>query len=621
MNDEIISQIYSVKSSTIGDIKGLLHDIKHHKTHSLESRIRELEGELKKIKKSKRYGLVWEDKPEDVVERCKSELPLLKEVASRRITKTDDDLHHILIQWDNYHALSTLAYTHAGKIDVIYIDPPYNTGNEDFRYCDNRIVKEDDYWNFVSIDDPYRHTKWVSFMNRRLKLAKKLLSERWVIFISIDDNEIAQLKLLCDEIIWVDNFIWNFVINSTPNARDYWHIWKMHEYCLFYSKNYLKTETNLIDEVDKKFTYNDEIGGYNIHPLYNSNESFTNENRPNLFYPFYVNPVGNWDDRFHEISIDKKDWWIEVFPPKSVKNGIQFVWRWWKEKSQNNLNLEIIWYAVNDKEFRIVQKMRHSSKLIRSLLSDKNYTSRKWTAEVEKIFWKKLFSFPKSVWLIKHFLKSWSHKNSIILDFFAGSGTTGHAVLELNKEDGGRRQFILCTNNENQIAEEVTYPRIRNVIEGYADVEGIPANLRYYKTEFIEVEKSLDDLRYKFMWLCDELLCIKENTFEEIKLKWSATSFLPLGENWMREAEENWENWWELKLYKNSQKYMAILYDIHHFEECIKLLRTLEKPVKVYVFSLAREIYEEELSYIWNHIEVANIPDDILETYKKIFQF
>ena len=98
MNDEIISQIYSVKSSTIGDIKGLLHDIKHHKTHSLESRIRELEGELKKIKKSKRYGLVWEDKPEDVVERCKSELPLLKEVASRRITKTDDDLHHILIQ-------------------------------------------------------------------------------------------------------------------------------------------------------------------------------------------------------------------------------------------------------------------------------------------------------------------------------------------------------------------------------------------------------------------------------------------------------------------------------------------------------------------------------------------
>ncbi len=162
----------------------------------LLTRIQELETELKKVKKQKRYGLVWEDKPEDVVERCKRELPVLEEDISRRIEASEDDLTHILIEGDNYHALSVLAYTHEKKVDVIYIDPPYNTGNKDFTYNDNYVDKE----------DSFRHSKWLSFMSKRLEIAKTLLKDTGVIFISIDDNEQSQLKLLCDD-IFVDNFV------------------------------------------------------------------------------------------------------------------------------------------------------------------------------------------------------------------------------------------------------------------------------------------------------------------------------------------------------------------------------------------------------------------------------
>lgn len=150
------------------------------------------------LRKQKRYGLVWEDKPEDVEERLREELPVLVEDASKAIISPDGDApNHILIEGDNLEALTTLAYTHEGKIDVIYIDPPYNTGNNDFVYNDR----------FVDKEDSYRHSKWLSFINKRLRIAKQLLSDKGVIFISIDDNEQAQLKLLCDEILGVENFI------------------------------------------------------------------------------------------------------------------------------------------------------------------------------------------------------------------------------------------------------------------------------------------------------------------------------------------------------------------------------------------------------------------------------
>src|SRR5574344_982155 len=153
---------------------------------------------LELLNKQKKYGLVWEEKPEDVEERLRDSLPVFKEVKERAILSDSPDApNHILIEGDNLEALTALSYTHEGKIDVIYIDPPYNTGNKDFIYNDS----------YVDSEDGYLHSKWLSFMHKRLKIAKSLLSSEGVIFISIDDNEQAQLKLLCDEIFGGDKFV------------------------------------------------------------------------------------------------------------------------------------------------------------------------------------------------------------------------------------------------------------------------------------------------------------------------------------------------------------------------------------------------------------------------------
>ena len=342
--------------------------------------------------------------------------------------------------------------------------------------------------------DLFRHSKWCSFITKRLEISRNLLSDSGVILISIDDNEMNNLKNICDSIYGYNNNLGILIVKSTPNARDYGFVGKMHEYILFYSKNKEKVKTNLMPVLDKLFKYSDEKGGFNIHPLYNSNEAFTNKNRPNLYYPFYLNlakQIGN----FFEISLKKQENWIEIYPPKSIKNGVQFVWRWGKEKSQENHNKEITGYKVSDGEYRIVQKMRHDEKLIRSILDDSEYTSRKGTAEIETIFNAKAFSFPKPLKLIRDILFMASHNRSTILDFFAGSGTTGHAVLKLNAEDGGQRKFILCTNNENNICRDVTYERLKTVITGkrkdgtkYSD--GLKGSLKYFKVDFVPVAEK-----------------------------------------------------------------------------------------------------------------------------------
>src|SRR3990167_6987271 len=160
----------------------------------------QLVDEVARLRKRKKYGLVWEDKPEDVVEQCKTELPVLKEVKNKAIAKDKNGPVNILIEGDNYHALSVLNYTHKGKVDVIYIDQPYNTGSDGFKYKDKRILKEYPDGTEVPTDHPLRHSYWLSFMKKRLELSKDLLNEDGTIFISIDDNEHAQLRMLCNEI-------------------------------------------------------------------------------------------------------------------------------------------------------------------------------------------------------------------------------------------------------------------------------------------------------------------------------------------------------------------------------------------------------------------------------------
>lgn len=331
---------------------------------------------------------------------------------------------------------------------MIYIDPPYNTGN-DFVYNDNFLCGIDNYKEQTNQElksNPETngrfHTDWLNMMYPRLILAKNLLREDGVIFISIDDNEFDNLKKITDEIFGENNYLGTFVINSTPNARDYGHIGKMHEFCLFYGKNSISTITNMLPEEGKTYKYSDEISGFNIHPLYNSNEAFTDKNRPNLYYPFYVYLDKPVSKEFYEIGLEKRENSIEVYPPKSLKNNVQFVWRWGKEKAQTYMNKEIIGYKLGD-EYRIVQKMRHDKKIIRSLLLDKKYSSRRGTAEVEKILGEKIFSFPKPMELLHDFIKIGTNKNDIILDFFSGSATTAHATMQINYEDNLKRKYIM----------------------------------------------------------------------------------------------------------------------------------------------------------------------------------
>lgn len=366
---------------------------------------------------------------------------------------------NIYISGDNLDGLKHLLHSYQKKIKCIYIDPPYNTGSDGFVYNDSFNYTSEELQEKLSIGEKEAqrildltkrgsasHSAWLMFMYPRLLLARDLMTDDGVIFISIDDNEQANLKLLCDDIFGEENFQGQFVVNATPNARDYGHIGKMHEFVLFYAKNEVLTETFEIEIKEKTFKFYDSLGGYNIHPLYNSNEKFHVGNRRNLYYPFYVNPQKS-SDGFHEISLEKNNDWIEVFPPLSEKNKVQFVWRWGKEKSMENLNLEIVGYITNEGNVRIVQKMRHTTKLIRSVLEDKDYTSRRGTAEVEELFSNKMFDFPKPVNLIKLFLNISTKEDQIILDFFSGSATTAHAVMQLNAEDAstgsaGQRKFI-----------------------------------------------------------------------------------------------------------------------------------------------------------------------------------
>lgn len=401
------------------------------------------------------YGLDWLGKSYARLLASDPSTTLLNADETHNSKPENANSENLLIKGDNLEVLKHLANAYYEKIKMIYIDPPYNTGSDGFVYNDTRKFTVKELQNLIGIDEEKAkrildftqsksnsHSAWLTFMYPRLYIAKQLLKEDGVIFISIDDNEVAQLRLLMDEVFGEENFVGQFVINSTPNARDYGHIGKMHEYALFYAKNYNLTETFLIPEEDKIFKYSDEMGGFNIHPLYNSNIAFTNLNRPNLYYPFYLYINEKYND-FYKIGLNKKDNSIEILPPKSLKDKIQFVWRWGKEKAEKNLNSEIIGYKTNEGEYRIVQKMRHSEKLIRSLLLDKENTSRRGTSELEELFKNKLFDFPKPLNLIKTFTQISTKDSDLILDFFAGSGTTGDAVMQLNAEDGGNRKFIL----------------------------------------------------------------------------------------------------------------------------------------------------------------------------------
>jgi adenine-specific DNA-methyltransferase len=560
----------------------------------LFARIKELEEVVTKLKSRKKYGLVWEDKPEDVVLECEKKIPVLKEIKNRKIVTSENSPTNLLIEGDNYHALSVLNYTHKGKIDVIYIDPPYNTGNKDFIYNDDYVDKE----------DSFRHSKWLSFMEKRLKLAKELLKDSGVIFISIDDNEQAQLKLLCDSVFGEHNFIANLVWENKEGGggSDSTHFKIKHEYILVYGlKKDLAVIKNLKIENDNGYTFEDSYleirGRYKLIKL----NSFSIQYSKSLDYPIVL-PNG-----------EKK------LPSEGSKKGC---WRWSETKFVWGLKNDFIVFKNNniytkqyfncDNEGNLIERSKTPLAVISS------YSSTMATKQLESIFNEKVFNYSKPFLLIKDLINFSDNTNSIVLDFMAGSGTTGHAVMELNKEDGGNRQFILCTNNENNICEEVTYERLKRVIKGYENkkgdkVEGLGGNLEYLKCDFIDKTRHTDNMKMRLMRACSEMLCLKENTFELIKeIKDGETLMYRLYKGIKIHEDGN-----------NKEHIVGIYYDLDdsYLDDMRSDLKNYESSYKTaYIFSL-RNVSDFIDDYRkWKGIQIEEVPQKILEIYESIYK-
>ena len=552
--------------------------------YELAKKINELEGltndeksELIKLLRSqKKYGLVWEDKPEDAEQRMVNEQPVLVEVPERAILSDDAEApNHILIEGDNLEALTALSYTHAGKIDVIYIDPPYNTGNKDFSYNDT----------FIDRENGYRHSMWLSFMDKRLEISQNLLSSRGTIFISIDDNELSQLKLLCDEIFGERNFIACPVRRRRKSQANLSkNISTIHEYVLIYRKN-IEHELNKVEanlDLDSfKNPDNDPRGPYTTMPC---------TNRGGTKYSV-VTPTGN-------VIEDEWRFKKQTYDQLFEDNRIVFP-RGGKGKPRYKLFLS--------------EKQRGG--VIPNSWWDELESNQEGAALLKQILGEDAFSNPKPVGLITFIEKLSTLKDSTILDFFAGSGTTLHATMQLNAEDGGHRRCILATNNENGICENVTYERNRRVIQGYTTPKGekVPGltrnNLRYYKTKFVPRDKSPKNLR-NLMALSTDMLCIHNDTYIEKPFA---------GKNINNKIARYFES-------NDGTKRMLVIYRAEAIQALVELMKQEIKngeskengKLMVYVFSPNGYAYDDEFEDVADYVSLCAMPDAVLNAYRRV---
>ena len=582
---------------------------------------------LKLLRSQKKYGLVWEDKPEEIETRLQDELPVLEEVADRAIISDDTDApNHILIEGDNLEALTALSYTHSGKIDVIYIDPPYNTGNKDFVYNDS----------FVDKEDGYRHSMWLSFMKRRLKIAKGLLSDKGIVIISIDDNEEAQLKMLCDEIFGEGNHIATLpTIMNLKGNQDEFGFAGTHEYTLVYSLSYDSCHIGQLALEDEELDdwQSDEKGYYKKGAnLKSTGINAPKEKRPNLYYPILVNKetnvvstitqeefshIYNKDLKLHDekylsqLRVKYENLGYCFLLPMTGGKGMSWRWGWQKVKTE----LDEIIVCTNGHEFSLYKKQRPQlgdmpSKKPKSVFYKPEYSSGNGKAELISVLGESLFGYPKPLRLIMDFLTISSRKKSQILDFFAGSGTTLHATMQLNSEDGGHRQCILVTNNENGICENVTYERNRRVIQGYTTPKGeavpglIHNNLRYYKTKLVSRDKTAKNLRL-LTALSTDMLCIRNDAYMEKPFA---------GKQINKHIARYFES-------ADGARRMLVIYQEEAIGALVQLIGTLPKhddKLMVYVFSPNGYAYDDEFEDVADSVKLCAIPDAILNAYRRV---
>ncbi|MCT7909434.1 site-specific DNA-methyltransferase [Arcobacter lacus] len=413
------------------------------------SKLEEELGNFKE-KSDERYNFTWSGKSEA------KKIALTPSTGTLRPCKEEskdwDTTQNLYIEGDNLEVLKLLQKSYHKKVKMIYIDPPYNTG-KDFVYKDNF---RDNIKNYLEITGQVDsdgnklstnsetsgryHSDWLNMMYPRLKLARNLLKDDGVIFISIDDNEVANLRKLCDEIFGEDNFVSQIMVIVKTEGRQYGNFAKTHEYILVYAKSIESLNLNKIKSLKGEFKYFDNQGGFNTIGLRNrAVRIFNSTNRPNLRYPFYVNTNQMDENGFFQVSVEKNDDWIEVFP--SIVDGLESVWRWGKETAGKQIN-DLVALKGNDNEIRIFKKDRDLTTLPKTVWFEKEFNSIVGTREIATLFGETYFDFPKPIKLLQQLLYIGSNDNDLILDFFSGSSTTAHSVMKLNSEDDGNRKFI-----------------------------------------------------------------------------------------------------------------------------------------------------------------------------------
>ena len=601
--------------------------------------------ELKKLKKSKKYGLVWEEEKtkEKFDKEIKDKLPILKEIKSKEIITDHNTSHNILIEGDNYHVLSVLNYTHKKKIDAIYIDPPYNTGNNTWKY-NNRYIQD---------DDSFKHSKWISFMTKRLRLTKQLLKKNGIICITVDNHEIHNLRHIMED-VFPDKEVIVTVIEHNIRGRTKNNFALTHEYALW-----------AVNKGEDLITKLPEMGDDIRRNLRRTGNNSKRSDSPTMFYGIEV------DKKSLKIISATKPLLLEEKIPKHKNSNTEMIWPIHSDGNEKN------WYYSPKTMLSEVKKGECYAKKIRdtiqihyhipgklkrrkSVWSDPKYDASTYGSELlTEIIGENNFPFPKSIHAVKECISAMTaKKDALILDFFAGSGTTGHAVLELNNEDGGERKFILCTNNEGDICNEITLPRLSNVIRGYKfkgkqrDIlfekklsytiikignkiseeleqikidnknnydnfevkiknniiqligikeinekkSGLGGNIKLFKTNFVEGEPT-DKNKKKLVDRSTEMLCLKEDCFDKIQ---SGQSF---------------------KIFKNpNDNYMGIIYDDDGIEPFKKAILNLKTKINTYIFSLDESAREEEFEDIIEMIDLKPIPQVILNVYWRIFR-
>lgn len=546
---------------------------KNFKDWSKEDLIKHIE----KLEKRKKYGLVWdEERTREVFElQAQNSLPVLEEAPDYAVATNPEQPTHILIEGDNYHALSVLNYTHEKAVDVIYIDPPYNTGAKDWKYNNN----------YVDEEDAYRHSKWISMMHKRLVLAKNVLKQDGVLIVTIDDHELFNLLGILEDLNATT--LGRVAICIKPEGRRQSKFFmEAHEYAIFVTWG-TPDMRGLNVDFGLDFPEVDEISKFRWEGLMRR-DAAREDRGSEYWYPFYVSKEG-------KISVEKIKGY-EILPINT--KGIERVWLWDKNRARENLSdLKAV---IRQDKVTIYYKRREQGRVKpTSFWYGSKYNANAYgTRVVEKIVPKNNFDYPKSVYSVLDCIDIFLPKDGLVLDFFAGSGTTGHAAMLLNDADGGNRHFILCTNNENRIAETVTYPRVKNCIVGYKEGKTkikFGGNLKYYRTSFVPAESS-DENKELLTSQSVEMLCLRESTFD----------FVTETDVW--------------KIFKNSQRYTAILFDQLSIPDLKDELEKLDKPVSVYVFSLEDDNFANEFTDMKDKVKVCSIPEAILRVYRRIYQ-